>query len=212
MKMLTKSYVYSRKSEVIKEIKEGKIFVFPLDNGYCIGCNLAFPNNAKKVLGLTKTKDNVLVVSPNFEWAQKNIEHNQKSKEYMGKLPGPYVIFANLKMDSELSFIGQDIGIRMPTHWFFDFIKESGVGMIALPCKMNDGIQMRDYYSLDYRIKDNVDYVINDGAVKGQEIIPFDSRLPRGMPDVREYEKRSKEEEEKILKDVEMKMKQSSKY
>jgi tRNA A37 threonylcarbamoyladenosine synthetase subunit TsaC/SUA5/YrdC len=175
MKMLTNAYVRTHKNEIIKEMREGKIFVFPSDRGYCIGCNLSSKVVVEKVRGIVKA-DEMSCIIPNLDWINRQIEISQKTKEFLGKLPGVFEIKVSLKPESDINFIGNEIGVRMPSHWIYEIIKDAGIAFLCLPARIDGDENVTDFYSIDSRIKEQVDYIINDGSIKCQELIVFDAR------------------------------------
>ena len=49
MKLIDKNYVESNKEEILKAIKDGKIFIYPTDTIYGIGCDATNENSVQKI-------------------------------------------------------------------------------------------------------------------------------------------------------------------
>ena len=81
--------------KLIKEIKAGKIFIYPTDTLYGIGCNAEDKEAVEKIREI-KGRDNkpFSVIAPSFKWIEDNLIIDCNLKEY---LPGAYTIILKKK-------------------------------------------------------------------------------------------------------------------
>ena len=173
MKMLTKAYVDLHKNEIIKEMKDGKIFVYPTDTIYGIGCNALNKEAVLKIRGLKRRDTKPFsVITPSTDWIIENCAVNKKARDWVGKLPGPYTLILPLRnmnnVAPEVTAGLQTIGVRIPNHWFYDFIKQAGILFVTTSANAAGMSPMTDFYSLDSTIKEQVDYIIYDGALSNK--------------------------------------------
>jgi tRNA threonylcarbamoyl adenosine modification protein (Sua5/YciO/YrdC/YwlC family) len=170
MKMLTKAYLEQHKAEIIKEMKEGKVFVYPTDTIYGIGCNALNEEGVLKIRELKRRDGKPFsVIAPNVEWINENCVANKIGAVWVKKLPGPYTLILPLRnkaaVVSEVVANSENIGIRMPNHWFSDLVKEAGIPFVTTSANVSGEPTMTDFYSLDSLIREQVDYIIYEGAL-----------------------------------------------
>ena len=78
-------------SKYVDEILNGKIFVYPTDTIYGLGCNAldgASVNKIKKMKGRDKDKP-ISVIAPSIDWIRENCIVDFDLHKY---LPGPYTL------------------------------------------------------------------------------------------------------------------------
>lgn len=170
MKMLTKAYVLAHKEQIISDIKLGKIFVYPTDTIYGIGCDATNNEAVARIRNLKKRDGKPFsVIAPSMVWINENCIVPPSAKEWVKKLPGPYTLIIPLKnagaVSQEVLAGSTDIGIRVPNNWFFEFIQEAGVPFVSTSVNISGREAMTDFYSLDPFIKEGVDYVVYEGAL-----------------------------------------------
>lgn len=155
------------REEIIYAIKQGKIFIYPTDTIYGLGCNALNSEAVKKIRKLKKAKHPFSVIAPSVEWIRKNliIEY----PEYLEKLPGPFT-FILKKRDSE--FLKEaspfdTLGIRIPDHPFTKVIQASGVPFITTSVNLSGEKPITKISETPKPIWENIDYVIYDGNLRG---------------------------------------------
>lgn len=171
MKMLTKPYVIANKDFILKEIKSGKIFIYPTDTIYGIGCDATNDSAVRKIREIKKRNEKPFsVIAPSMEWITNNCEtsSSKDSRNWLRRLPGPFTLI--LKMRNKEAFSAEvnkgleTLGIRMPDHWFTEIIKEINLPFVTTSVNLSDEPFMTDFYNLHPFIKEQVDYVIYEGS------------------------------------------------
>lgn len=170
MKMLTKAYLELHRAEIIKEMKSGKIFVYPTDTIYGIGCNALIKESVLKIRALKRREGKPFsVIAPNIEWINENCAANKAGAVWVKKLPGPYTLIMPLRnkgaVASEVVANSENIGVRIPNHWFSDLVKEAGIPFVTTSANMSGEPAMADFYSLDSLIREQADYIVYEGAL-----------------------------------------------
>ena len=88
------------KSRILKQIKEGAVFIHPTDTIYGIGCDATNEAAVDKVRDAKQRKDLPFnIIAPSRDWVRANCEVDQEAEEWLAKLPGPYTIILKLKKD-----------------------------------------------------------------------------------------------------------------
>lgn len=178
--IVDKSYIDQNKEKVIEAIKSGKIFIYPTDTIYGIGCNALNKEAVAKIRKLKnrETKPFSIIV-PDLNWIKENCETNSKIDEYLGKLPGAYTFFLKLKdksiLPEEVNPSGDGtIGVRIPDHWFSNLISKADLPFITTSVNLSGKPHMTDLKDLDETIMADVDYIVYEGPNNGKESTKVD--------------------------------------
>ena len=187
MKVLSKKEFLENKAFYINEIKIGKIFIYPTDTLYGLGCDAKNNSSVKKIIQIKKRNSKpILIIVPSMEWIKNNTENNQEKINYMNKkIPGPYSFILKLKNKEIVSkYILQKkdtLGIRMPDSWFSNIIQESNLLFTSTSVNISgkpSAIKIKD---ISNEIISLVDYVIEDDnslSGKGSTIIDLVGNKP----------------------------------
>ncbi len=117
-------------------MRRGKIFIYPTDTIYGLGCNALVDNTVVRIRELKRReKKPFSVIVPSKEWIHENCMINGQGEELLAMLPGAYTLIVRLrKMDcvSSTVALGRDtLGVRIPDHWISSVIKELGVPFVT---------------------------------------------------------------------------------
>lgn len=169
MQIISKSQL---NNEVLSNLKEGKIFIYPTDTIYGIGCN-ALTSSAVEKIRMLKQRDQKTfsVIVPSKEWIEKNCEVSQVAKKWLEKLPGPYTLILKLKnnnsISSEVNVNTETIGVRIPDNWFAREISKINLPFVTTSVNLTGEKPIESLKDLDEKIKNQVDYFIDDGILSG---------------------------------------------
>ncbi len=179
--IIDKKYFLENRNETINAIKAGKIFIYPTDTIYGIGCNAENESAVNKIRLLKQRELKPFsIIAPSFEWIENLCRVDKKiSTELKSKLPGPYTFFLNIRNDRTVSEIinpleNSTIGIRIPKHWFTEIIAEAGVPFITTSVNISGMPYMKNIEDLDETIKNDVDFIIYEGEINGRESTKID--------------------------------------
>lgn len=168
MKILFKEDIEKNKEFYINEIKLGKIFIYPTDTLYGIGCDATNDKNVREIY-LIKKRENkpYLIIIPNFAWLKKNIEVNEKEIKIMKeRFLSQNSFIVKLKDKSCISKYTNNnqetIGIRYPNHWFTQIIEQANLPFITTSVNFSGEPSATLIDTINPNILNQVDYVIKD--------------------------------------------------
>ena len=121
MKIIKKSNLNI--DEIVKELRDGKVIVYPTETTYGLGCDATNKEAVEKVFKIKRRQDNkpVLVVAPFVNMMMNYISWNSKLDEIaMKHWPGPVTVVADLKSHAKLpsGVVGEDntLAFRITKH------------------------------------------------------------------------------------------------
>lgn len=152
-----------------EEIISGKIFIYPTDTIYGLGCdatNVDAVNKIKEIKGRDKDKP-LSIIAPSFEWIEKNCIVDCDLKKY---LPGPYTIILKKKDKNFLSHVasGETIGVRIPNSEFTKEIQKASVPFITTSVNLAGEPFATKISDVKEEIKNKVDHIIDAGELNGR--------------------------------------------
>jgi len=157
--------------QIIQNIKQGKIFIYPTDTIYGIGCdatNITATNKIKQIKKRDKDKPLSIIV-PSINWIKQNciIPKNLTLNKY---LPGPYTLILEKKNPKFLIHISKTntLGIRIPKNSFTKIIQKSKLPFITTSVNLAKQPPLTNPKNLKKEIKSKVDIIINKGTLTGK--------------------------------------------
>lgn len=173
MRLLTKEELLLEKAKFISEIRKGTIFIHPTDTIYGIGCSVLSSEAVNKVREIKQRRFMPFsILVPSKDWIYENCEINDKVEEWINKLPGAYTLILTLKNKDvivpDVNNSLRTVGVRIPDHWFSDFVKELGFPIITTSANIVGENFMTSLDDVDDRIKRNLDFIIYEGEKKGR--------------------------------------------
>jgi len=173
MKLINKKEFYDKKDIFLEEMKKGKIFVYPTDTIYGIGCDASNNDSVKKIRKIKKRDDKPFsVIAPNKKWILENCFVSEKVEKWLDKLPGNYTLILELKnweaVSSSVNAGLDNLGIRIPKHWFSEIVSELGVPFVTTSVNLAREKNMTSIDDIDKDVKNKVDYIIYEGLKQGK--------------------------------------------
>ena len=167
MRKLTLWGAFQKKQYIVNEIIAGRIFIYPTDTVYGIGCNAYTEKAVEKIFEIKKRKTNkpVSVIAPSFGWIEQNCIMDPKVRGY---LPGPYTVILEKKPGCKLPSIVSNInkiGVRIPNHKFTNFISQANVPFVTTSANISGEKIPTSVYQIPEEIWDAVDYILDDGKL-----------------------------------------------
>ncbi len=156
--------------KIIQEIKQGKIFIYPTDTIYGIGCDATNKQSVNKIKSIkSRDKDKPLsVIAPSIDWIKKNcITKNTNLDKYF---PGPYTLILKKKNPKFLQHVSNtdSLGIRIPDNFFTRIIQDSNLPFITTSVNLQGEPFLTNIKDLKPEIKNKVDIIINQGPLTGE--------------------------------------------
>ena len=176
MIILNKQEVFERKDEIISFIKAGKIFIYPTDTIYGMGCDAVNEKSVQKIRDIKKRdKKPFSVIAPSKKWIEDSMEIADLKK--LDVLPGPYTLICKMKdlnlLPPNVSFM-QTLGLRIPDNWFTDIISEAGLPFITTSVNISGEKNMEKLEDVSKEFLEKVDYVIYEGPIARQQSTRID--------------------------------------
>ena len=157
--------------QIIQNIKQGKIFIYPTDTIYGIGCeatNIKSTNKIKQIKKRDKDKPLSIIV-PSITWIKQNciIPKELTISKY---LPGPYTLILKKKNPNYLNHISStdSLGIRIPKNPFTKIIQKSKLPFITTSVNISTQPPLTNPKNLNLQIKNKGDIIIDKGTLSGK--------------------------------------------
>lgn len=159
--------------QIIESIKKGKVFVYPTDTIYGIGCNAANSKSVHKIRELKERPTNPFsVIAPSIEWIKENCHVNEEAEEWLKKLPGPYTLIMKLKNKNCISKGVnpgiETIGVRIPDHWISKLAAKAGIPFVTTSVNKSGDDFMTSLEDLDDSMKHGIDIILYEGKKEGR--------------------------------------------
>ena len=169
MRIMNKKQVLQNEKFVVNEILTGKIFIYPTDTIYGIGCDATNNESVKRIREIKQRESKPFsVIAPNKQWIKDNCVISQIAEQWIKKLPGPCTLILKLKNKSAVSEAvtpTDTIGVRIPDNWFSEIIKKTGIPFITTSVNISGEPHIAKIEELEDKIKNQVDYIIEDGVL-----------------------------------------------
>tara|TARA_Y100000310_G_scaffold337773_1_gene425741 strand:- start:6540 stop:7061 length:522 start_codon:yes stop_codon:yes gene_type:complete len=147
--------------ELKKAVLAGKVFVYPTDTVYGLGCNAEDGEAVEKIKEIKgRDKDKPLsIIAPSVDWIKENCDFDSALEKY---LPGPYTLILKKKNPEFLKQVasGDTLGVRIPDSKFCFEIQKCGVAFVTTSVNKSGENPAIDISDIDKEIIDKVDVVI----------------------------------------------------
>ena len=151
-----------------KAIISGKIFIYPTDTIYGLGCNALNKKVVEKIKQIKKREREkpLSVIAPSIKWIEENCIVDCNLKKYF---PGAYTIIFAKKNKNFLPWVsGESIGVRIPKHEFTEKIQEAGVPFITTSVNLSGEKPANKIIDIGKEILNKADFVIDGGELSGK--------------------------------------------
>lgn len=170
MKLIKQSEIKKEiEKEILDAIKRGKIFIYPTDTIYGIGCNAFVKFSVNKIKRIKSRKDDkpLSIIAPSFDWIGQNLVLDCDIHKY---LPGPYTIILKKKYNNYLSYVSKtdSLGIRIPDCDFTKIIQKSKAPFITTSVNLSGETFATKISDISDSIIEKVDYIIDAGELNGK--------------------------------------------
>jgi len=156
-------------NNLIQEILSGKIFIYPTDTIYGLGCNAENIDAVNKIKEIKqRDKDKPLsVIAPSIDWIKENLIIDVDLSKY---LPGQYTLILKKKNTEFLSHVSStdSLGVRIPDNDFCRQVQKSGVPFITTSVNLSGEKPITKISEIKREILDKVDVIIDAGELNGK--------------------------------------------
>ena len=157
--------------QIIKEVIKGKIFIYPTDTIYGIGCNAEDKEAVNKLKEIKqRDKDKPLsVIAPSKEWVLENCIEDAEGliDKY---LPGPYTLLLKKKDPKYLLECSSTelLGVRIPDNEFTKTIQKSRVPFVTTSVNISGEKPITQVSEVTEETREKVDHLIDEGPLTGR--------------------------------------------
>ncbi len=167
-------------ASIKKELVSGKIFIYPTDTIYGLGCNAKKKESVITIREIKKRDAKPFsVIAPSKEW----IYHHFVifNKHYIQQLPGPYTFILTMKQRCVSSAVNNGLptlGVRIPNHPFTSYLS---IPFITTSVNYSGKSPIQEIKQIPSGIKKRVDYIIDDGPLynKPSTLVDLTDAVPK---------------------------------
>ena len=146
--------------QMIQAINNGKIFVYPTDTVYGLGCDATNDLAVLKLRSIKNAKHALSVIAPSKKWILDNC--NVPDESFLDKLPGKITLILEKKKHSlGACSPNEKIGVRIPNHPITKIIQQAGVPFVTTSANVSGQRVVTTIATLPPELY--VDYIIDDG-------------------------------------------------
>lgn len=155
---------------IVNWIKEGKVFIYPTDTVYGLGCDATNKESVQRIRNIKNSKKPFSVIAPSKEW----IKEHCKCGEELEKLPGPFTFVYDCDFKVECNNNEDTLGIRIPEHEFTKKVKEANIPFVTTSINKTGEEPIQSLAQLSLEIYNKVDIIIDVGPIKGKSSTVID--------------------------------------
>jgi len=163
------------------QINLEKIYVYPTDTIYGIGCDATNDKLVLKIRSIKKRdKKPFSIIAPSKDWINDNFEIVHS--EYLDRLPGPYTLVMKPKNESIISehiSYSDKVGVRIPNCNFSKLVAKSGKPFVTTSVNISGESHLVNPKKLKKEIKSKVDIIIDEGILSGKPSTVIDISLKK---------------------------------
>lgn len=169
------------RKRVLEGMITGKIFVYPTDTIYGIGCNAMDSDVVQRIREIKGTQHPFSVIVPSKGWIKSNLL--VRHPEFLKKLPGPYTLIFKKKNPDFLSSVsGTDsLGVRIPKHTFTELVAEACIPFVTTSANLSGQMPVTRPDDIPDELKKVADFAVDAGILKNppSRVIDLTSDEPR---------------------------------
>lgn len=155
-------------NELIKKIRQGKIFIYPTDTVYGLGCDAGNVSAVARIKEIKKRDVGkpLSVIAPSVEWIRRNLVVDVDLSKY---LPGAYTVVLKKKDKDFLKWVssGDSLGVRIPKNKLTKTIQKAGVPFITTSVNLSGEEPVKSVNEIPKSIKNKIDEIIDGGVLDG---------------------------------------------
>ena len=158
---------------------KNKVFVYPTDTIYGIGCIATDVKAVKRVRSIKQRREKPFsVIAPSKKWIRENCVVSSKVEKWIAKLPGKYTLILELKnkkcISKEVNKGMKTIGVRIPKHWISGVVAKLGKPLVTTSVNITDEKFITCIEDIDPKIAKKVDFVVDVGKLNRKPSVLVD--------------------------------------
>jgi len=146
-----------------------KIFIYPTDTIYGIGCDAEKKELVKKIKKIKKRKQKSFsIIVPSKEYILRNFVITKKGIDKY--LPGPYTLILKKKNPEFLKHVSGNrfIGVRIPAHPLTKILQKTGKPIVSTSVNISGEKPAKKIKEINRDILKEVELVIDGGNLPGK--------------------------------------------
>jgi tRNA threonylcarbamoyl adenosine modification protein (Sua5/YciO/YrdC/YwlC family) len=166
--------------EVIVAILEGRVFLYPTDTVYGLGCDASNPVAVRRIREIKTTGHPFSVIAPSKKWIRENLRVTRAG--YLRRLPGPYTLIFRMKKNTVCEQVSmRTLGVRIPRHPFTGVVQEAGIPFVTTSANMSGETPVWSTHGVPSGIERNVEVAIHDDILNNppSRVIDLSRKKPR---------------------------------
>ncbi len=166
--------------EVVVSMLEGRVFLYPTDTVYGLGCDASNPVAVKRIRTIKTTSHPFSVIAPSKEWIREKLRVTRPG--YLRRLPGPYTLIFRMKEKAVCEQVSvRTLGIRIPRHPFTGVVQEAGIPFVTTSANMSGEVPVWSTQGVPSGIERNVEIAIHDDILNRplSSVIDLTGKKPR---------------------------------
>ena len=152
-----------------EKILSGKIFIYPTDTIYGLGCNAMDKKAVNKIKEIKKRDKNkpLSIIAPSLSWIKRYCVIDSDLKRYF---PGPYTVVLKKKNFNFLKWISSSdsLGIRIPGNSLTKKIQKSKLPFVTTSVNLSGQKPITKISEIPEEIRKKVDIIIDEGELSGR--------------------------------------------
>ncbi|QQR92898.1 MAG: threonylcarbamoyl-AMP synthase [Candidatus Iainarchaeum archaeon] len=178
--------VTAHHDEIIRAMRAGKIFIYPTDTIYGIGCAALDAGAVKRIRALKsrEIQKPFSVIAPSKDWIHTHF--GVRFPEFLEKLPGPFTFILPKKVVGFLREVaaGESVGVRIPKHPFTQLVEEAGIPFVTTSVNISGQPHAKSISDIPKEMREAVDYVVDAGKLENppSEIWDLSGEAPKHIP------------------------------
>ncbi len=179
MNVMTKDEFHVNFDDIKMNMEDGSIFIHPTDTIYGLGCDATHKEAVRKIRDIKDRHESPFaVIAPNKEWIIENCHVNEKAKEWIDKLPGPYTLILRLKnkdaIAANVNFDMDSLGVRIPDHWFSEYVRKLDKPVVTTSANKSGDDFMTSIENLHSDIEKEIEFILYEEEKHGSPSIIVD--------------------------------------
>lgn len=161
--------------EILKDLKD-KIFIYPTDTVYGIGCNVEGPVDKIYEIKARDKEKPFSVIVPSKKWIYENCILSKPNKDLIENLlPGPYTIILKYKkVPKKLENEKQTIGVRIFDNLFTEILRQENILFITTSANLKGQDTIKTLKDVPKEIEKIVSWYIDAGKLENRPSRIFD--------------------------------------
>ncbi|MEA3254627.1 MAG: L-threonylcarbamoyladenylate synthase [Candidatus Altiarchaeota archaeon] len=156
---------------VAKEVREGRILIYPTDTVYGLGCSINARDSIKKIFEIKKRSltNPLSVAFPDLEMVKGFTHLSSEEKEFIKKhIDDPVTFIVKKRGISEVITAGRDtVGIRIPNHRVVkELLHIAKIPIITTSANISGNKAPAKVDEIDEEMKDSVDIILDSGPCR----------------------------------------------